>query len=382
VTEIFAQNVTGIITARDSFVIDFEDKPLLGRMYDLRNEKLSDSDLRDKYFPKQGSTKKYPAGDSRGWKLPQARQTLRNDPDWQKRIASVLYRPFDARRIYYAPWIVDWPRTDLMPTMRPDNNLGLCLPRSIEIGRGWEHVFCSRDMIQHHTVSLKEVNYLFPLYLYPDKVKMLGLAGHWPAGKDARRPNLTQEFVDQVAAQLNLEFLPDGTGDLKRTFGPEDVFHFAYAIFHSPTYRKRYAEFLKSDFPRLPLTSDKALFARLCALGVELVGLHLLECVPEPQVKYPQPGDNVVEKPRYKPPIEQSPGRVYVNKDQYFENVPPEVWQFHVGGYQVCEKWLKDRKARTLSYDDIQTYRKITESLRQTLRLAAEIDRAIPAWPL
>jgi predicted helicase len=201
-------------------------------------------------------------------------------------------------------------------------------------------------------------------------------------GKGGRRANLSPEFVAEFGQMLGLAFVPDGAGDLEKTFGPEDVFHYAYTVFHSPTYRRRYAEFLKMDFPRLPLTADKALFARLCGLGTELVGLHLLERVPPPQATYPQAGDNVVEKLRYKAPTAQAPPRVYVNKDQYFENVPPEVWEFHVGGYQVCEKWLKDRKGRTLSYDEIETYRKITEALRQTLGLAAEIDRAIPNWPL
>jgi predicted helicase len=172
---------------------------------------------------------------------------------------------------------------------------------------------------------------------------------------------------------------------MKKTFGPEDVFHYAYAAFHCPTYRTRYAEFLKIDFPRLPLTGDKALFARLAALGRELVGLHLLENVPAPQATYPQAGDNLVArtgKSAYKSPTSEAPGRVFVNDLQYFDNVPPEVWGFYVGGYQVCEKWLKDRKGRKLSYDDLQHYRKMTEAVRQTLRLMEEIDRAIPAWPL
>ena len=113
--------------------------------------------------------------------------------------------------------------------------------------------------------------------------------------------------------------------------------------------------------------------------------MRVLVCVkrvPAPGATYPQAGDSVVDKPRYKPPTDEAAGRVYVNKDQHFDNVPPEVWEFHVGGYQVCEKWLKDRKGRTLSFDDIQTYRKITEALRQTIRLMRAIDAEIPAWPL
>jgi hypothetical protein len=203
--------------------------------------------------------------------------------------------------------------------------------------------------------------------------------------ENGRRPNLDGTFVDEATHRLGLGFVPDGRGDCRKTFGPEDVFHYAYAVFHSPTYRSRYAEFLKIDFPRLPLTGHKAVLARLVGLGQELAELHLLENVPKPRTTYPHAGDNIVTrtgKIAYKPPTSQAPGRVYVNDSQYFDNVPPEVWDFHVGGYQVCEKWLKDRKGRNLSYDDIEHYRKMTEAVRQTLRLMEEIDQAIPTWPL
>ena len=383
-TEVFAQNVTGIITARDDFAVDFEDKPILDRIYALRDTQLGDSDIRAQYFAGKGA-KKYLPGDSRGWKLPTARRAVQHDDDWSKRCTDILYRPFDVRRIYYVPHIVDWPRTNLMPTMLAPN-FGMHLCRQ-SVSETWQHVLATNGLTDDCYVSNKtrERGYLFPLYLYPGKVKDYGPAGAWPMGKDGRRPNLTPDFVETFAARLGLEFIPEGQGDLEKTFGPEDVFHYAYAVFHSPTYRSRYAEFLKIDFPRLPLTSDKKLFARLCEFGAELAGLHLLEQVPTPQATYPQPGSNVVQrtgKKAYKPPTSQAPGRVYVNNAQYFENVPPEVWQFHVGGYQVCEKWLKDRKGRTLSYDDIEHYLRMTEAVRQTLRLMEEIDQATPAWPL
>ncbi len=384
VTDIFAQNVTGIVTARDGFAIDYSDKPLLERIGTLRDSQRTDTEIRDTFFAGKKSGKYLP-GDSRGWKLPEARKTVQNDADWQNRTEDILYRPFDTRRIYYASWIIDWPRNDLMPTMQAGENMGLCAARSIEIGRGWEHVFCTRWMIQHHTVSLKEVNYVFPLYLYPGKVKDYGVASGWPVGTDSRRPNLNPDFVQELSSRLGLEFVSDDPGDLTSTFGPEDIFHYAYAVFHNPTYRSRYSEFLKIDFPRLPLTCDKDLFATLCQLGEELVGLHLVENVPAQQATYPQPGSNLVErtgKNAYKPPTSQAPGRVYINDVQYFESVPPEVWEFQIGGYQVCQKWLKDRKGRMLSFDDIEHYRKVTEAIRQTIRLMAEIDQAIQAWPL
>ena len=383
-TDVFARSVAGIITARDHFAVDFDDESLLGRIGVFRDPARSDSDIRNEFFAGKGSAR-YPSGDTRSWKLAAARQTARNDSDWLNRTRDILYRPFDVRRVYYAPWIVDWPRSKLMPTVFAEDNITLCTTRSVEIGRGWEHVLCSRHMIQHHTVSLKEVNYVFPTYLYPQATADFGAAGGWPTGKHGRRPNLKPDGVELLSTALGMEFVADGRGDLKKTFGPENIIHYAYAVFHCPTFRSRYAELLKIDFARLPLTSDKKLFARLCELGEELVGLHLVERVPTPRATYPREGSNLVErtgKNAYKPPTDQAPGRVYVNKDQYFENVPPEVWEFHVGGYQVCQKWLKDRKGRTLSFEDIEHYRKVTEAIRQTIRLMAEIDAAIPGWPL
>jgi very-short-patch-repair endonuclease len=169
-------------------------------------------------------------------------------------------------------------------------------------------------------------------------------------------------------------------------FTPEDIFHYIYAIFHSPTYRSRYAEFLKIDFPRVPVTSDVTLFRSLCELGKELVSLHLLE---SPQVgqfitRYPVAGDNRVEKgyPRYVPPKDDRPGRININKTQYIEDVSPELWEFYIGGYQVLQKWLKDRQGRQLSYDELTHYQQMVVALHQTMDLMETIDNVIPEWPI
>ncbi len=197
------------------------------------------------------------------------------------------------------------------------------------------------------------------------------------------------------------------------TFGPEDVFHYMYGVFHAPGYRSRYAEFLKRDFPRLPLTSDLGLVRELCALGGTLTRLHLMQPSAVDTARFPLPrypigpedGGNKVEKVRYSPPgaVAQAPvlardsnqagtstgacatGIVWINGFQYFEGVAPEVWEFRVGGYQPCEKWLKDRKGRTLTFDDIEHYSLIVGILAQTRALMAEIDAVIAAhggWPL
>jgi len=215
--------------------------------------------------------------------------------------------------------------------------------------------------------------YINPLYLYPAEGEM-----NFDGGK--RRPNLNPAFIKELEAKLGLQFIDDGKGDFINTFGPEDIFNYAYAVFHSPTYRTRYAEFLKIDFPRLPLTSDKILFKSLAEKGTELVSLHLMEApiLNTPITKYPIDGSHKVEKVAY----DEKNQRVYINKTQYFEGVSAEVWEFHIGGYQVCHKWLKDRKGRTLSYDERVHYQKIVVALKETTRLMAEIDEVIPGWPV
>ncbi len=209
---------------------------------------------------------------------------------------------------------------------------------------------------------------------------------------------------------LGLRFIPDNRGDLQSAFGPEDVLHYAYAIFHSPTYRTRYAEFLKIDFPRLPLTSDRELFSKLVALGADLVALHLLED-DYPAASWNQTG---VDSPLHHPITTfvegvngttmgafskstcYQDGKVYLDTSQrkrssYFDGVPEEVWNFHIGGYQVCHKWLYDRRGkrgepgRTLTAEDIAHYQRIVVALKETIRLMEEIDEVIEAhggWPI
>jgi predicted helicase len=228
---------------------------------------------------------------------------------------------------------------------------------------------------------------LAPLYLYPDTSPSTLIEVDPPTNAPGgRRPNLSSVFIVSISEKLHLQFIQDGKGDLRQSFGPEDIFNYMYAVFYSPTYRSRYAEFLKIDFPRLPLTSNPDLFRALCALGDRVVGLHLMEKYGEHTPNYPEPGNNMVEKIEYTQPTgkpEQS--RVWINKTQYFEGVAPEVWEFHVGGYQVCHKWLKDRKGRRLTFDDIKHYQRIVAALAETITLMEQIDETIDqhgGWPI
>ncbi len=216
-------------------------------------------------------------------------------------------------------------------------------------------------------------------------------------GPDERQPNLASEFIQELERCFGLQFIADGKGDLRVTFGPEDALHYIYAVFHSPTYRQRYDQFLRADFPRVPYIDDVELFRAIVGLGQKLTQLHLMEspALSQTGIGFPIPGDYVVESgyPKYVPPGHSLPGqavpieesRVYINKDndrsgkrgQYFEGISPEVWEFRIGGYQPMEKWLKDRRGRVLSFDDLNHYQRMGFALAETGRLMTEIDAAI-----
>ena len=312
------------------------------------------------------------------WVYGRAKRELA-DGSWRERIEPILYRPFDVRTTVFDGNVAVHRRQRVMRHMLGGKNLALATTRATEIAGGWEHVFISRNLIQHHTVSLKEVNYLFPLYIYPPR-------GPKPEDNPFRRePNIDQDFITALSAAIGLDFITDGTGDLDTTFGPEAVLHYVYAMLHSPEYRCRYADFLKSDFPRIPLTSDRALFAKLATLGKQLAALHLMETEGEATPAFPVVGSNRIEKLRYAPPTANLPGQVWINRDQYFEGFAPATWTFAIGGYRPAEKWLKDRKDRVLSFDDITHYRRICAALADTPGIMARIDETIAVhggWPL
>jgi predicted helicase len=429
-------NVLGFQTHRDHFAVDFDEAVLRARIEDLRLEGKSDEELRALYK----------LSDNRDWQLSVARKQVRGDKEWEQHFIECLYRPFDWRPCYFSTVAMDYPRRELLDHVAGKDNLCLNTMRQTKMP-SWQHAVVSDSPAPAVYVEVKDGSNLFPLYLYPKSVEtddgqteLRVQITPWPAGKEGRRPNLNPKFVADLEKRLGLKFVPEGKGDVAQrspsnvaalpprralggvenariagkaaglesepcatnTFGPEDVFNYMYAVFYSPTYRTRYAEFLKSDFPRVPLTSDVNLFRSLCGLGAELVALHLLESpmLQKPIARFPVNGPNTVEKgfPKYLAPGEPEPGtrkpiehgRVYISKDdpgsdakgQYFEGVPPEVWNFHIGGYQVCEKWLKDRRGRTLTYDDLEHYSKVVTALKETIRLMTAIDAAIPKWPV
>ena len=406
---IFPDQVAGIVTARDHFVTDIDQDALLSRMAKFKDPSIPDITIRGEYFEGAGSSK-YEQGDARGWKLTKARIKLRSDHKWKENFKSIEYRPFDNRSIYYTDYMVDWGRPEFMREME-SRNIGISFNRSVETTHGWAHVFVTAKMIQHHSLSLKEVNYIAPLTM-----DSLGSA----------RPNIAAAFAARLEKLTELRF-DDGSdapaqttlpgmeapppaqtrlalrrerGDLVKAFGTRDVFDWIYAALHSPNYRERYAEFLKSDFARIPLPKDRALFACLIPLGGELVALHLLDAVSapilaDPKVRFVNPNNVEARLDGRKIATRRSAaGRVYLNDGCWFEAVPESVWTHWIGGYQPAQKWLKDRAqagsgaklktGRVLTTDDQLHYRRMIVALARTAELMVEIDQVIAkhgGWP-
>jgi predicted helicase len=359
ISNIMNLSANGVKTHRDHFAVSFDEKELLKRINDLRETKFSDEELR----------KFYELEESQNWKLSNARKQIRSNSDWQSDLIPILYRPFDWRFCYFNHSIVERPRREFIDHVAKKDNLCLCLGRQgIAVNEDfWDLITVSNLPIDTNAFRRGGVS-AFPLYLYPTEKR-----GLFDEESSARKPNFSDEFIKDFSAKLKLEFVSDGKGDLEKTFTPEDIFNYAYAVFHSPTYRARYAEFLKIDFPRLPLTSNPDLFRYLVGLGSQLVELHLLEKDIESAVTFPEKGSNEIEFVKYED------GRVWINKTQYFDFVLESVWNFHIGGYQVLQKWLKDRKGRTLSFDDLEHYSKIVAALNLTIEIMNVIDETIEA---
>jgi len=367
----FAVCQNGLKTDRDELFFDFDREVLRTRMETFY------SDDCDENFKAQ-----YRIAASSSYDIEARRNETRFD---EANIRRCLYRPFDVRWLYYDPKLTSRPAEKVMSHMIAGENIALITMRQTRRGERGPFL-AARGLINKDAVSLFDIGTAAPLYLYDIEKKK---GGDWSkavtmalfessAGYQKRRPNFNPTFLKALAEKLRLpQAQPHG---LPKGVTPEDVFHYAYAVFHSPTYRARYAEFLKIDFPRLPLTSDVELFRALAGKGAELVALHLMESAKliDFITEFPAKGSNEVEKIQYT----DKDQRVWINADQYFADVPKPVWEFPIGGYQVCDRWLKDRKGRKLSYDDIEHYQKIVVALNETTRLMTKIDEAIPAWPI
>ncbi|MDB9492345.1 N-6 DNA methylase [Dolichospermum circinale CS-534/05] len=366
ITDILLVNSLGVATARDNLTIQFNQDEIwetINKFIDLLPE-----DARS-YFDL--------GKDVRDWSINLAQKDIKNFGLSKSQIFPIMYRPFDQRFTYYtgnSRGFHCMPRSEVMNHIIKGKNLALATlrrPRNEIV----DNFFVSDQITDKCIISSLDNASIFPLYLYPTNTPTLFDSTPTNAPGE-RKPNLSPEFITQFSQKLDLEFISDGKGDKTKTFGPEDIFNYIYAIFHAPIYRQRYAEFLKIDFPRVPLTANAALFWELVIKGDKLVKYHLMKETGTEISTYPIPGSDLVEQVKY----HENHQQIWINAEQYFDQVPQQIWNFYIGGYQVCQKWLKDRKGRQLNFDDISHYQNIISIISETIKIMEHIDQIIDKY--
>ena len=363
INEIFPVNSVGIVTARDNLTIKWTPQEVWTTFL---NFSKMDQELARRTFDL--------GKDTRDWKIEFAQKDIIESGLDRNKIVPILYRPFDIRYTYYtgkSRGFLCMPRSEVMQHLLR-TNLALCIGRAgqvVGLESNWNIVFCSK-YIEDFNLFYRGGNVNFPLYLYSDagnssnnnrRTSTMVMVFDTQEPYLIRKPNISQVIYDQLTSFYNI----------KPT--PEQIFYYIYAVLYSNHYRTIYAEFLKVDFPRIPFARDHSLFQKMGEHGERLVDLHLLQSseLDPPITKYQGKGDNKIETTKY----DDRKGRVYVNPGQYFENIRQEIWNYQIGGYQICEKWLKDRKGRVLTLDEIKHYCGITTAIQKTIEIQNEIDK-------
>lgn len=368
IDDLFHEKGSGIKFRKDSLLVknNFIPNDVMEMINDINH--ISNLELRNKYN----------FNETKDWKIDNKRHLFKSDDN----IIPVNYRVFDTRYTYYPLERID----DIIPRGDSRKNLMMNIikgsigficfrqSRNNNIGNFW----ITKHIVSKDVISSLDSATVFPVYIYPEDNEYINLEG-----SPTRKPNLNSKIVKKLAHGLKLSFVPERVNE-KGIFAPIDLLDYIYAVLHSPTYREKYKEFLKIDFPRVPYPNDQETFWQLVDLGGELRQIHLLE---HPSVEnfittYPNDGSNVIERRLTKnsPGFELTEedhelGRVWINDEQYFEKVPIKAWEFYIGGYQPAQKWLKDRRDKELSFEEIQHYQKIIVALTETDHLMKEIDQ-------
>ncbi|MBN2122709.1 MAG: N-6 DNA methylase [Deltaproteobacteria bacterium] len=356
---VFPVGNVGIVTARDKLTIQWTPEEA---WLTVLNFSKMDEDI---------ARKGYGLGnDVKDWKVRLAQKDLLDSGPDRKNIAPILYRPFDTRHTYYtgrSRGFICRPRPEVMQHML-QGNVALIVPKQFKETPG---AFVAESIVAHKTVSAFDINYVFPLYLYAEKTKAKNrnprnfiLLFEPEADYLGKRPNLSSQILKLLEAHL------------RKKLSPEQIFHYIYAVLYSNRYRDKYAEFLKRDFPRIPFARNYRIFENLSELGERLVELHLMKSpeLDHPLAKFRGKGKNKVANPAF----EKDASRVFINPEQFFEEVPADVWGYRIGGYQVCHKWLKDRKGRTLPLEEIKHYCKIVTAISKTMEIQTTINEIYP----
>lgn len=347
--DIFKEFSSGVKTHRDNFILDYSKEGLKRKLMMFHDNNLDDETLASAFNLKDTGT----------WKIREAREKFKKTEIRDELFKKYYYRPFDARWIYYDKNLIERSRDENIWKLSEDNPALITTKQLSTFS--FKHSLVSQFASDICLASLqtKESAYIFPLFIYS------GNNNNSLFGKDSvQQSNFNPKFWQKI------------TPSFVETLNPWSIFYYIYAVLYSNTYREKYNEFLKVDFPRIPFTKDVKLFFNLVDIGEELVKLHLLksEKLKKISVEFPIIGDNMIKKREYN----KKEGRLYINDKQYFGTVTPEVWNYYIGGYQILDKWLKDRIDRVLSNDEVNHFLKVITALNWTVYFQKEIDKIYP----
>ena len=337
----FVAQSSAIATHRDHFAYAFDANEVKTRINKMIDDNVSTKSLREEYNLK----------DTADWGLMSARTSLRDNYSFKEYLKPCSYRPFDTRWCYYGKETMNRPRPALMRHILAGDNLVITSTRQAgAIGGDTFHAVFVTDLIIDVNLNRRGGAYCFPAYRYDDVV-----------GKVTRNENLKPEFRRWIDDRYGI------------THSPEDILGCIYAILHSPNYRERYADFLRTDFPRIPFPGNNDEFKRLACIGGDLIKSHLLRsnCTGGLAEHKGNGTSHKVERIHYDVVAEN----LYFNKDEYFSPVPPDVFNFQIGGYKLLDKYLKSRKNRTLSISETETIQKTANAIGFTIEKIKEIDQ-------
>jgi len=362
INEIFPVNVTGIVTARDGLAIDFDKTTLKNKIRIFRSKNIDDETIAQTY----GVSNNYQ------WNISEQRELFRKTIEDEGYYKPILYRPFDVRYIYYQENIVFRMRSDVMRHLFKEN-LSLCFMRQFSGNLDYSHFLVTQHIVDNRTFfSSKGIIQQAPLYLYKQKKKkkhpfqsFMVFEPEVAYENKSRTPNISPGLYEKLNTVYN------------KTLSPEEILYYIYAVFYSTIYRTKYAEFLRIDFPRVPFTGDYGLFGKMAALGNQLANLHMLkiEVFDALISKYQGEGANSrVEKVNYN----ENEQRIYINPQKYFDNVSTDLWNYHIGGYQVLKKYLDDRAKAQHDIGDEKTFCRIITAIAKTIELQKSIDEIYP----
>ena len=350
IPEIFANNTSGIVTARDRFAIDIGQEALLGRMRAFIAPGKSDDEIAESLGLKK----------TRGWHISKARKEMAKI-NLSAHVKEVAYRPFDTRYMLYHPSAIDWGREKFVSFAFAGDNVGLVTVRQVA-EEAFNHAIVADKMIDSRmTISNKGGAFFFPLYWYAEAhIFEPGKKGEDADVVPVRHDNFTKEFR---------QWINDHYGE---AYASEEIFGCVYAVLHSPDYRNRYSDFLRFDFPRIPFPESNSEFKRLAAIGAELINAHLFRQTI--QGEYGELCGSGVSHEVEKVSYDENAGRLKFNQAEYFAPLPPEVFNFQIGGYKPLDKFLKTRKGRVLSADETDTIEKAANVIAFTIKKMGEID--------